>query len=142
MKRLLVYLPLLALMACGGGADPEPQIAGTYEMTDYVTPGAGGSGTVTYAFPYTNPQNNQVYTGTVKVIRGTGSRIGIVYTIGIQGRTALSDSLNLTVRSGGGKFEMYDGNAKVGTVDATSFLYDSRTQVGTQMLQFLIKAKK
>ncbi|QJD77220.1 hypothetical protein [Spirosoma rhododendri] len=142
MKRFLAYLPLLALMACGGGADPEPDISGTYEMTEYVTPGAGGSGTVTYTFPYTNPQNNLVYTGKVKVVKSTESRLGIVYTIGVEGRTSLTDSLTLSIRSGGGQFQMYDGNTKVGTVDATSFLYDSRTQVGTQTLQFIIKAKK
>jgi hypothetical protein len=142
MKRLLVYFPLLALMACGGGTDPEPEIAGTYEMTEYVTPGVGGSGTVTYTFPYTNPQNNQVYTGTVKVVRSTESRIGIVYTIGIQGRTSITDSMQLSVRSGGGKIQMLDGTTQVGTLDGTSFTYDSRTQVGINTLQFGIKAKR
>ncbi len=142
MKRLLYCLPLLTLLACGGGVDPEPEIAGTYEMTQYTTPGANGIGTVTYNFPYTNPQNNQVYTGSVKIARNADNRVGIVYIIGIQGRTPMSDSLNLSLRSGGGKFEMYDGANRVGTIDETTFNYDSRTEIGTNTLQFSIKAKR
>lgn len=142
MKRLLIYLPMLLLTACGRETDPGPQIAGTYEMTHYTTPGPNGVGTVTYVFPYTNPQNNQVYTGSVNVVRQTDSRIGVVYTIGIKGRAQVADSLQLSVRLSGGKFDLLDGSTKVGTVDGTNFDYDSRTQIGTNTLQFVIKAKK
>ncbi|GAB3572018.1 hypothetical protein GCM10027578_31360 [Spirosoma luteolum] len=143
IKRMIPVVLMGLLVGCTGGGDPEPAISGVYTITQYVTPSVGSATSITYNFPYTNPQNNQVYTGVVSVGSRPGGKLMMAYGFGIQGYLPRTDSLLLSVRSAGGqRYDMYDGANKVGTLDNTTLSYDSQTLINSQLYDVRIRAKK
>lgn len=126
---LLLFLLMVLTASCVGifkkDKDPEPQLAGTYNVSSYrITSGTtdfpGSSGTVTV----TGPTNNQ---------------INLSFTLPV-----LSFNYSgIEVRKNGSSYDMYDGSDRVGSLNGTDFNIDAQgADSDGQYIRLEVTAKK
>jgi len=111
-------LLLLAMTSCLpdkiGKKDPEPELAGTYQMTSYVFEGLTGKPLIVIPQPGAS--------GSVNVIKDSDTQISATLSTTINGKTASDDLGSANIRkSSGSSYDILNGNTRIGSIDGTTF---------------------
>lgn len=129
MKNLrLILLLLLTVTAClpdkVGKKDPEPELAGTYRMTNFVSDGVT-------LIP------RQGVSGTVNVVKNNDTQLSVSFSVSNAntGQSSTSNPEVVTIRkSGGAVYELVENGARIGSVDGTNFSLNYSTSTGSVTL--------
>ncbi|GAB3796354.1 hypothetical protein GCM10028819_13820 [Spirosoma humi] len=131
MKNIgIALLLLLALTSClpdkVGKKDPEPELAGIYQMTSFVY----GSTTL---IP------KQGASGSVSVVKNSDTQIAISLSIITSGQPTNIDVGVATInKSSGSSYDIMDSGVRLGSIDGTTFSLAYSDNTGS----FSISAKK
>lgn len=131
MKNIgIAILLLLAMTSCLpdkiGKKDPEPELAGTYQMTSF------------------NFNNNPVIpkqgsSGSVIVVKDSDTQISVTLSTTINGQTKSADLGSASIsKSSGSSYDILDGSTRVGSIDGTTFSLAYSDNTGS----FSITARK
>ncbi|GAB3783084.1 hypothetical protein GCM10028818_40280 [Spirosoma horti] len=131
MKHIgIAILLLLAVTSCLpdkiGKKDPEPELAGIYQMT---------------SFDYNNRPviPNPGVSGSVSVVKKSDTQISISLSTTSNGQTASADLGLADIRkASGSSYDILDGNNRVGSIDGTTFSLAYSDNTGS----FSINARK
>ncbi|MFD2570264.1 hypothetical protein ACFSUS_06430 [Spirosoma soli] len=128
MKNLLIaFVLLLTVSSCLpdkiGKKDPEPELAGTYQMTRYV------EGNKIYI-----PDDTD-YSGTVNVTKKSDTELSISVTINVGGTSLnLGSYDNATItKSSGSAYDILDNGTRVGSINGTNLSASYLTNTGARV---------
>ena len=131
MKNVwIALLLLLAVTSClpdkVGKKDPEPELAGTYQMTSFINDGIT-------VIP------KQGASGTVNVVKNSDTQISISLSTTINGKTASADAGSVSIsKSSGSSYDIIDSGTRIGSIDGTTFSVAYSDNTGS----FSISARK
>lgn len=120
MKNVLIALILLlTVTSClpkkGGKDDPEPDLAGTYQVSRFVDE----SQNININLP------NSGVSAAVIVTRPSDTRLGFRIDVTNNGRVTTGTSATATIRKASGKdYDILNGSTRVGSVNGTDFNLD------------------
>ena len=125
MKNVLIaLLGLLLAVSClpnKKDKDPQPDLAGTYQISRYEYHGA----TII-------PQPG--VSGQVKVVKDTDTQVTVAITVSnaSTGKTVNSGAVAVPIRkSSGSGYELVDNGTSVGTIDGTTFSLSEADNTGS-----------
>ena len=112
-NALIAILLLLTVSAClpdkVGKKDPEPELAGTYQITSFVKNN----------IPLI-PQPG--VSGTVNIVKINDTQISFSFTTNSNGKVSNTSSAMLTItKSGGSVYDLIDNGTRIGSIDGTNF---------------------
>ena len=109
----IALLLLLAMTSCLpdkiGKKDPEPELAGIYQMT---------------SFDYNNAPviPKPGVSGSVSIVKNSDAEISISLSTTTNGQTASADLGSASIRkSSGSSYDILNGNTRIGSIDGTTF---------------------
>ena len=125
MKNILIALILLLTVAScipKKDKDPEPELAGTYEVRQLT------SGNQTVSLPLNG------VSAVVIVTRPNDTLITFVLEVRGNGQTERSDAADLTIRKASGKdYDILDGSTRIGSINGTNFNIDGTDDNGDRI---------
>lgn len=129
----IAILLLLAMTSCLpdkiGKKDPEPELAGTYQMTSFIN---------------NNDPNNLLIpqpgvSGSVNVVVDSDTQISISLSTTVNGKITNTASAPISIRkSSGSGYDMLNGGTRIGSIDGTTFSLAYSDNTGS----FSITARK
>ncbi|AKD55087.1 hypothetical protein [Spirosoma radiotolerans] len=131
MKNIgIAILLLLAVTSCLPSKvdkkDPEPELAGTYQMTSFIYNGAT-------VIP------KQGVTGSVNVVKDSDTQISISLSTTTNGQTSSGDLGSVSIsKSSGSGYDIVESGVRFGSIDGTTFTLAYSDNTGS----FSISARK
>ena len=124
-NSLIALLLLLTVASCipdKKNKDPEPELAGTYEVRQLT------SGNQTVSLPLNG------VSAVVIVTRPNDTLITFVLEVRGNGQTERSDAADLTIRKASGKdYDILDGSTRIGSINGTDFNIDGTDDNGDRI---------
>ncbi|MBO0936461.1 hypothetical protein J2I47_07870 [Fibrella sp. HMF5335] len=116
MKTRLIILLYLSVSAClpkkKAGNDPEPQLAGTYQISRFVSDG------VTLI-----PRSG--VSGQVLVVKDSDTKLSISFTVTNNGKTTSTAAQAVTIsKANGTSYTLVDNGASIGSIDGMRLSLD------------------
>ncbi len=127
MKNILIaVILLLTISSCLpdkiGKKDPEPALAGAYQITSFVSDG------VTLI-----PRSG--VSGKVNVAKNSDTQISVSFSINNNGQSSTSTSETVTIRKmSGSLYDLLENGTRIGSIDGTTFLLNYVSNTGTVAL--------
>lgn len=127
MKNVwIAFLLLLTISSCLPGKigkkDPEPDLAGTYQITSFVNDGVT-------LIP------RQGVSGQVNVVKNSDTQISVSFSINNNGQISTTASEVVTIsKSSGALYDITENGTRIGTIDGTTFSLNYVTNTGSVAL--------
>ena len=120
MKNVLIaLLLLLTVAACSTKKDPEPDLAGTYQMSRFIDTSRS------FDFQLPGVVNGKNVSGIVLVTRTSDTQITWRVDLTIDGQVSQLNPVPSDIRKASGReYDVLEGGVRIGTINGTDFLID------------------
>ena len=123
-NTLIALLLLLTVASCipKKDKDPEPELAGTYQVSQLT------SGNQSVSLPLNG------VSAVVIITRPSDALITFILEVRGNGQTERSDATDLTIRKASGRdYDILDGTTRIGSINGTDFNVDGTDDNGDRI---------